>query len=129
MHKILDIKAVRFIVSGGLAASSEYGLFIILQIQLDDTWIYFSQTVSFLVGFVVSFLLNKLWVFRSSGGSIQELYRYAIIAAINLAMGNFILWMFASVVGLNFFVAKIVVMISIAMWNYFIFQKIVFTEK
>lgn len=56
---------LRFLISGGSAAAVEYASFFILQTTLGLEWLLASQSLSFVCGFVISFLLNRHWVFRS----------------------------------------------------------------
>ena len=77
-------RLTRFLISGGSAAGVEYLVFILLQMTLGKSWVLASQTVSFACGFIVSFLLNRSWVFRSSGDMKPELLKYILVAGINL---------------------------------------------
>lgn len=122
-------RLLKFVIAGGSAAVVEYGIFIAMQSQLSDSWIVLSQAVSFLCGFIVSFLLNKTWVFKSDGSSKKELVRYAALAAVNLALSSVVLWLMVSFVGIIFWISKIAVMVMVAAWNYLIFQKIIFNSK
>lgn len=121
-------KPIKFLVAGGSAAVTEYLLFIILVGSASGASIIAIQVISFLAGFVVSFTLNKVWVFssKSSGKTRSELLKYGLLALVNLAIGSLIIWLLVDVNGFNAYIAKIIVMVLIAVWNYFIFQKIIF---
>jgi putative flippase GtrA len=120
---------LRFLVSGGTAAVAEYLVFILLQVALGDRWLVLSQTASFACGFLASFLLNRGWVFRSSGAVKTELLKYGLIAAVNLVAGNVAMLLLTGPAELNQYASKLLVMVCIAGWNYLIFSKLVFKQR
>ncbi len=122
-------RLIKFLVSGISAAAVEYVIFLCLHMIISDKFLIISQSVSFLCGFAVSFLLNKHWVFQSNGRTKQELFRYATLALINLILSNIFMWLLVVNVHILFWIAKFIVMIIIATWNYFIFQKLIFQNN
>jgi putative flippase GtrA len=123
-------RPVKFIVSGGSAALVEYLSFVMLIVSVDQSFILLIQAISFVAGFVVSFTLNKLWVFSNvhSGKTYHELGKYAVLAMVNLAISGFFLWLLVETLQQNVYISKLLVMVMIAVWNYFIFQKIIFKQ-
>jgi putative flippase GtrA len=126
------MRPVKFLVAGGTAAIVEYGVFLLLQATQDGHRphnLVLSQSISFGCGFAVSFLLNRMWVFRSAGAVSGELARYATLAIINLAASNIALGVLVNVLHLPAPLAKFLVMGMVAAWNYVIFSKLVFAPK
>ena len=123
------VRIIKFLISGLAAATVEYIVFIVLQQHVDGDKIVISQSVSFLSGFVLSFSLNKFWVFKSEGGLGDELLRYISLLLINLMATNIIIHALINYTHLDDWVAKIIVMIMVAAWNYVIFQKLVFNRN
>ncbi|HMH69937.1 MAG TPA: GtrA family protein [Candidatus Saccharimonadales bacterium] len=122
--KRLNTKFIRFIISGGSAAIVEYGLFLLLSALYAP--ILVANTVSFLAGLVVSFTLNKVWVFSSKGALKRQFISYLLLALVNIVIGNALIWLFVEYWGVHAFVAKLLVMIVIALWNYLFFSKLIF---
>lgn len=122
-------RLIKFLISGISAATVEYVVFLCLHIIISDKFLIISQSVSFLCGFIVSFLLNKRWVFQSTGHIKHELFRYTTLALINLILSNIFMWLLVVNVHIVFWIAKFIVMIIIATWNYFIFQKLIFQNN
>ena len=116
----------RFLISGGLAATVEYGVFLLLHALFGDIFILATQTISFLCGFVVSFTLNKKWVFKSDGRVRRELVRYAMLATMNLVITNIVIWLLVNEIHVTAWIAKIAVMAMVVAWNYVIYQKLIF---
>lgn len=119
MHKIL-----KFLVSGGLAAATEYGVFALMQAA--ELSLFFAQTSSFLCGFVVSFSMNRQWVFKSKGQMRKQLIQYGALASVNLVLTNVLMSVFVYTLHINNLVAKIIMMAMVAVWNYVIFSKLIF---
>lgn len=122
-------RLLRFLISGGSAAAVEYAAFIALQFALGSDWLLVSQSISFACGFVVSFLLNRHWVFQSDGHAGSELVKYGVVAAINLAAGNLLILLMVGRAGIHPLIAKFLIMGMIAMWNYLVFSRLVFRKR
>lgn len=116
-------------IAGGSAAAVEYTVFIGLHFFIGDRFLIISQSISFLCGFAVSFILNKKWVFKSDGDSKKELTKYAILALINLTLSDLLMLLFVHKVHIVFWLAKFIIMALVAAWNYIIYQKIVFAKE
>lgn len=125
----MSARLFRFLVSGGSAAAVEYAAFVALHWLLGAAWLFASQSLSFFCGFVVSFLLNRGWVFRSSGAFSGELLKYGLVAAVNLVAGNLAIGLLVGPLQVNHYLAKLVVMVVIAAWNYLIFSQLVFRQR
>ena len=120
------MKIIRFLVSGASAAGVEYASFLLLQNLTAQKNLFLSQTVSFLCGFVVSFLLNKYWVFKSDQSSKSELAKYAVLAGINLVLTNVVIHLLADQMHVVQWLSKLIVMGMVAAWNYVIFSRLIF---
>lgn len=119
-------RIMKFLVSGSLAAITEYTSFMVM--EKAGIILIASQTISFLCGFVVSFLLNRAWVFKSKEKASRQLMKYGLLAAINLVLTNLVMNCMVYVLHINSLVAKISVMAMVAVWNYIIFSKLIFQQ-
>lgn len=121
-------RLLRFLLSGGTAAVVEYTTFILLQSGHGADGLLLSQSVSFACGFIVSFVLNRHWVFRSSGTWGTELTKYGALAAINLVLSNIAISLLVGPLGAPPLLAKLAVMAMVVAWNYVIFSRLVFRQ-
>ena len=121
----------KFLISGGSAALAEYSLFVLVTYIVPTVSVIVPQTISFMTGFIISFLLNKKWVFGNTinRNSRVLILKYSLLALINLLLGNILVWIFVEVAQINVLFAKIIVMGMIALWNYVIFSRFIFTTK
>lgn len=114
-------------MAGGAAAITEYSLFIVL--KSSGLTIIIANSLSFLGGLIVSFSINKLWVFSAKGETPRQFSLYFILAAINLNISNLLVLLLVDKIGVKALVAKLIVMAAIALWNYFFFSKLIFRER
>jgi len=120
-------KLVRFLISGSTAALVEFVSFIIF-LNAGHFTILAAQTISFSLGLITSYVMNRRWVFKSNGSIKHELPKYIILAVANLLLSNALLQLLHTL-GIVVWLAKIFVMGSIAAWNFLIFQKLIFKNQ
>lgn len=120
-------KPVKFLIAGGVAALIEYGAFIVIIAALPNLVIS-GQVASYLIGFFVSFWLQRNWVFKSAGAAAGDLVKYSILAGINLVLGAALIWVLVHPLEVSSYIAKFIVMAMVAVWNYVVFNKIIFSE-
>ncbi|TAH36654.1 GtrA family protein [Candidatus Saccharibacteria bacterium] len=128
LKKLLaEIRPLRFLIAGGLAACTEYGVFLLLHGL--GLHLLVANSVSFCTGLLVSFTLNKKWVFSSGGKTHLEFIAYAGLAIVNLVLSNILIYIVVNRFGWLPWVAKILTMALIACWNYVIFSRVIFRTK
>lgn len=118
---------MRFLLSGGSAAVVEIMVFTAIVYVVNDWSILFAQSVSFTCGLVVSYILNRKWVFRSTGSHRSEFTRYVLLATLNLVLSNYLIMLIISV-GAHKIIAKLITMVLVAGWNYIIFRRFIFAK-
>ena len=116
----------RFLIQGVTAAVVEYVLFVLINLVVGDQWVVVSHVISSIGGFIVSFTLNRMWVFKSTGNPKKQLVKYLILAVINVIIGSLLIKGLVSLAAIDPLIAKFITMVMIAGWNYFIFQKLIF---
>lgn len=118
-------RLARFLVSGVLAALTEYSSFLVLTSYFDSE-ILSAHVISFFLGMIVSFLLNQYWVFqKSKDGIVRNNVKYFIVALCNLLLSALLLSLITAA-GVAPMVAKLLVMVCIAACNYVVYAKFVF---
>lgn len=123
---LLSYKPIKFILTGGVAFGVEYASFIFL-VYLVDSNLVVSNIVSFSLGLVTSFLLNKNWVFNNKEKSKRQPILYLALALFNLAISTLIIGTVGKIIEPA--IIKIIMVIIIAIWNYFIFSKFIFNKS
>jgi putative flippase GtrA len=117
-----------YMASGALTTIADYLTFTICFSYL-NAGLLAATVIAYIFGLVVSFLLNRFWVFRhgadrqSAGTSV---WRYATFLAINLAITYAILWGLEQI-GISPYIGKLVVNLFMFFWiyvgdTYFVFR-------
>ena len=92
-----------------------------------------AQSISFLLGLMVSFYGNRNHTFRSDDSYAltgrSQLRRYVSLAICNLILTNVLIYVLVHYIALTPVVAKILVMGSVVAWNYLIFSRFIFKTK
>lgn len=123
----LNKRPVRFVITGGLAAVTEYVSFATL-IFLHSN-IIIANVISFALSLVVGFTLHKLWVFKAVGESKKQATSYILLACINITISSCLIYIAVEKLAVLPLVAKLVTMVLIACSNYVLFSRIVFRSK
>lgn len=120
-------KPLKFLATGGMAAATEYGSFSLL-VLLVPSMLLLENVISFLLGLCVSFALNRSWVFASRSQTKRKFTKYFVLAMVNLVISTSLLYITTHSFAIPTLVAKLAIMVAIALWNYVIFSKLIFTE-
>lgn len=119
------IQLSRYMVSGIIAFLTEYIIFTIL-LYLSTHNIILSNVISMSTGFVISFLLNRHWSFKSKSNPYIQIFMLFFLFIINLFISTETIFYLSHLFGLTPFISKIMMMIFIALWNFIIYKKFIF---
>lgn len=127
----LSTPIIYFWAFGLCAFGVEYCTFYIFYAELG--WrLYIANSVSFILGMITSFTLNRLRTFASHQDYSKKVSRqfsyYAVLGAINFGLTNAIVEILASI-SVNPKIGKLIAMITTSLWNYFLYKHIVFNHR
>ena len=124
------LKIVRFIISGTISA---IGNLCILFVLVDFFHLFYlsASIISFICSIGLGFVLQKFWTFRDNAldGVHFQVFRYVIIAVLNLAINTGLMYLLVSILGLWYMIAQIVTAGIIAFWSYAGYKTFVFTSS
>lgn len=113
----------RYAIIGLSAFALEYFSYIIL---LSYISLNISHSISMTFGFILSFTLNRLWSFKSTGNITKQFIYMIILFLINLRISNIIIGQLTVSLKIHAFISKLLVMGLIILWNFIIFKKIIY---
>lgn len=89
---------VRFLLSGGFNTVATYGIYLVL-LRLIPYRI--SYTISYLTGIVISYFLNRLFVFRSSRRGLTSVALFPLVYLVQYLAGLAIVSLWTGFLGWN----------------------------
>ena len=124
-----DSSKVRYLMSGGAAFVIEYLIFITAFYLTNH--LVFANTISFIIGVVAGFTFHKFWSFAGNHklNTKVQIGSTFTLGVVNLIMTNIMILILVEQLGMLVYISKIVVLILIVVWNYFIFNSLIFKKK
>ncbi len=118
-------KIIKYGFFGAATAGFEFVVFLLLS---PWTHVYVASTVSFLAGLIVSCVFNKFFVFKNSMGvGKSEVAQFFTLGLINSQLSSMMTWSISLI--LPEFIAKIISMGVIAVWNYLLMNLVIFKKR
>lgn len=119
----------RYLIIGGSSAFIEYVSFLLINVYLYNVVV--ANVASFIFGFIYSFLLHRVWTFKGSykHSTNRQLLSYLSLALINILLTSFLIKFQVITVGISPFIAKIVCMVVVVVWNYLLLNRIIFIKN
>lgn len=120
-YKKLDKrKAFAYMASGALTTAADYGTFTIC-FSLFNLGLLTATIIAYVVGLIVSYALNRYWVFASGAdrqSDATNLWRYATFLVVNLILTYLILWACQQWLGITPYIGKFIVNAFMFVWIY-----------
>lgn len=124
------IKIVKYILAGGFATFSNLLILFVLVSYL-NIWYLISSMVSFCAAVVISYLLQKFFVFQDYRK--KEIYRqflnFFIYNLIMLVFNTLLMYFFVDILNIWYLLAQATAAIIGAFMNYIYFNKIIFKNN
>ncbi|MCK9480078.1 MAG: GtrA family protein [Firmicutes bacterium] len=127
---------IRYLMVGGSGFLFEYLLFTILYNLFGDSGVnivgifitgeIFANSVSILVAFWFSFILNRIWSFKSKSNFLKQLLYYLILFAFNMLVTNYLIHAMLVYLAISPRISKVLVMGAVVMWNFVIYRTVIY---
>lgn len=98
--------------------------------ELLDIIIIFATSLAFIIAFIFSFSMQKLWTFRNNKRDIsKQLSLYFLAAILALTLNASFMYLLVEIFELWYLIAQVFVTLFIALYNFFIYKHIIFSIK
>lgn len=117
------MKAMRYIISGGMATITNV-LFLFIFTDLLGFWYVLSAVGSYLISFIVSFIMQKYWTFgdNSSDRIGSQAVLYIIVTTTNLGLNTLGIFLLVHYGHVYYLLAQLMVSLLIAIESFFIYR-------
>lgn len=124
LRQLLRSGPVRFLLVGGGSAAVDTGLLWLLHGAF-GVWLPLATFLGVATSNVVNFLLNRNWVFSSSGAAAGQAVRYLLLVGLNWVVTVLAVAGLAGL-GLNYLVARVSVLVVLTVLNFLAYRFWVF---
>ncbi|HYG89856.1 MAG TPA: GtrA family protein [Azospirillum sp.] len=108
---------VMFALVGCAAAVGHYGLLILL-VELFQAPTVPASAAGFVVGGVISYLLNYRFVFNSEGQHLPTASKFLTVAVAGLALNSIVMWVLTHWTVLHYLLAQVGATGTVMLWSY-----------
>lgn len=119
---------VRYLITGGSAFLLEY-LFYLLMVNVFKIRYDISSVIVFTTMFVLTFLATKLWTFESKDRTVQQFLMHGALFLFNLIFASYYLVRLFVDLGVSVYMAPVLKMAVVVIWNFLIFKFIIYRNK
>lgn len=135
MDTLKNSKVVRFAVIGGINTLLDFGILLLLS-RVFGVPVVVANIISTSVAFVFSFIMNKKYTFKTSGSNVRrELILFIAVTLFGLwVLQNVVIWLVIPLLvafspQIQLLGAKLVATVVSLVWNYLMYDRVVFTHK
>jgi len=118
----------RYLICGGVATITDISILFVLTHVFHINYLI-AAACAFLTGIIVNYSLNTILVFKSSGQIKKEFPLFALIGIGGLIWTETILWVLVDKLNIYVMFAKMVSIVLVLQWNFFMRKRFVFAEE
>lgn len=116
---------VRYLVTGFSSAAIELSLLYIFKDILKLT-VLEANSAAYTIVFWFNFFMNRLWSFKSKSNLKKQLTMYSLLFVFNLGASDLIMHVLATLLGLQYLIAKVFAIGAVVSWNFILYKKIIY---
>ena len=115
--QLYQLRIVRYAFVGFIAFFFDFGLLVLLTEALHLHYLV-SAAISFLLGFLINYLLSMKFVFQDLTSRPFCFPLYFLIALIGLVLNELIMWFFTDIMLQYYIHSKLIAVFTVFFWNY-----------
>lgn len=123
-------RITKYIFAGGIATFSNLTVLFIC-VNYFKIWYLTSAVISFSCGVIVSYLLQKFFVFEnySKKDIHKQFMNFLIYNLVMLGVNTLLMYLFVNVIGFLYLLAQVIAALITAFLNYNYFRRFIFNEN
>jgi len=116
----VTVTLIKSMFTSSIAFVLDFALLALL-VEVADIFYLLSNTVSFLAGSSLSYLLSVAWVFhtRRMKRKSMEYAAFIFIGVIGMGLNSLFLWLLTSGFGIYYLLSKVIAGSTVFFWNFF----------
>lgn len=126
IKNVLSKQIGKYLISGFTAFGIEYSLYLLL-ISLLDVYYVLASVIVYSIVFWFSFLINRIWTFKSKGPIHHQLFKYSLLFTFNLIFSNIVLmYLLTDFLGISLYLSPFIKMGFVVCWNFLFYKFVIF---
>lgn len=117
----------RYLICGGTSTLVDLVMLYSLTHFIDVHYLI-AAPIAYVTGTTTNYTMNILLVFKSSGNIKKEFPLFAVIGIGGLLWTEIIIWFFVDLLDVYVMIAKIIAIVLVLNWNFFMRKKFVFSS-
>lgn len=117
IHNIIPAEFLRFAITGVINTLA-YTLTFIFQVEVLSIPPLIASGPSFCIAVVISYSLNRNWVFKNPGGHMVQFMRFLLVSLSALGINLLTMYLCLELWALHYLVSIAVTVFILANWNY-----------
>ncbi|MEB3100937.1 GtrA family protein [Ferviditalea candida] len=123
--KFLNKQFIKFIIVGLINTVSTYLLYLIFLKLTSYFWAY---SISYILGIIISYFLNTLFVFREKT-SLKKFLQFPIVYLVQYLINTFFLYLFVNVLSIRKEISPIIIIVITIPITFLLSKKIIQEKK
>lgn len=127
INELLVQKFIKFCVVGFSGMLIDFGATWLLKEKVKVNK-YIANSTGFILAATSNYIWNRFWTFHSENSHIAtEYFSFILISLVGLAINNLIIYIFSDRMKFNFYLAKLLAIGVVTLWNFIMNYLITFS--
>lgn len=127
INELLVQKFIKFCVVGFSGMLIDFGATWLLKEKVKVNK-YIANSTGFILAATSNYIWNRFWTFHSENNHIAtEYFSFILISLVGLAINNLIIYIFSDRMKFNFYLAKLLAIGVVTLWNFIMNYLITFS--
>ena len=127
INEFLVQKFIKFCVVGFSGMLIDFGVTWLLKEKVKVNK-YIANSTGFILAATSNYIWNRFWTFHSENSHIAtEYFSFILISLVGLAINNLIIYIFSDRMKFNFYLAKLLAIGVVTLWNFIMNYLITFS--
>jgi putative flippase GtrA len=118
IDRLILVKFLKFCLIGFSGMLIDFGTTWLLKEKIRINK-YIANSTGFILAATSNYIWNRLWTFQSENPRIvTEYISFILISVAGLALNNFVIYMLADKLKINFYISKLIATGVVTLWNF-----------
>lgn len=116
---------IKYICIGAISVAADI-IFLYFFTEFINLWYVISAGLSFLIGLIIVFMLNKFWSFQKYEFTTVQLKKFIILMTANYLCNMVFIFILTESVRLDYLISKLIIIAVQTVWNFLFYKLWVF---